>query len=86
MIWPGNLVSVTLMNAMYEHNDKKDPTALEGLLLATGGLDIFVLELSFTISSLDFWLNSSVSLHSLPGSHLTTLLSIRSLDALLDSH
>jgi OPT family oligopeptide transporter len=30
MIWPGNLVSVTLMNAMYESTDKKDPTVFGG--------------------------------------------------------
>ncbi|KAJ9155015.1 Small oligopeptide opt family [Pleurostoma richardsiae] len=30
MIWPGNLVSVTLMNAMYEKNDRRDPTILGG--------------------------------------------------------
>ncbi|KAH8880709.1 OPT family small oligopeptide transporter [Thozetella sp. PMI_491] len=30
MIWPGNLVSVTLMNAMYEKADNRDPTVLGG--------------------------------------------------------
>ena len=30
MIWPGNLVSVTLMNAMYENNDRPDPTIIGG--------------------------------------------------------
>lgn len=30
MIWPGNLVSVTLMNAMYETNDRPDPTFIGG--------------------------------------------------------
>ncbi|KAK3333123.1 OPT family small oligopeptide transporter [Cercophora scortea] len=30
MIWPGNLVAVTLMNAMYEKNEKKDPTIIGG--------------------------------------------------------
>lgn len=30
MIWPGNLVAVTLLNAMHETNDKKDPTVLGG--------------------------------------------------------
>lgn len=30
MIWPGNLVSVTLMNAMYEVNEAPDPTVLGG--------------------------------------------------------
>ena len=30
MIWPGTLVSVTLMNAMYEKNDRLDPTVLGG--------------------------------------------------------
>jgi hypothetical protein len=30
MIWPGNLVSVTLMNAMYEKNDVRDPTVIGG--------------------------------------------------------
>ncbi|KAK3943027.1 OPT family small oligopeptide transporter [Diplogelasinospora grovesii] len=30
MIWPGNLVSVTLMNAMYEKNERKDPTVIGG--------------------------------------------------------
>jgi OPT family oligopeptide transporter len=30
MIWPGNLVSVTLMNAMYEKNEKPDPTVIGG--------------------------------------------------------
>lgn len=30
MIWPANLVSVTLMNAMYEANDAPDPTVLGG--------------------------------------------------------
>ncbi|KND95134.1 Sexual differentiation process protein isp4 [Tolypocladium ophioglossoides CBS 100239] len=30
MIWPGNLVGVTLMNAMYEQNDLPDPTVLGG--------------------------------------------------------
>lgn len=30
MIWPGNLVAVTLMNAMYERNDKPDPTVFGG--------------------------------------------------------
>ena len=28
MIWPSNLVAVTLMNAMYEQNDKKDPSII----------------------------------------------------------
>lgn len=32
MVWPGNLVSVTLMNAMYEYNDKKDPTVFGGTI------------------------------------------------------
>lgn len=30
MIWPSNLVQVTLMTAMYETVDKKDPTILGG--------------------------------------------------------
>ncbi|SPQ22322.1 ba9f9298-0c3e-4ebf-8cd9-b40bdfe8c54c [Thermothielavioides terrestris] len=30
MIWPGNLVSVTLMNAMYESSDDRDPTVIGG--------------------------------------------------------
>lgn len=30
MIWPENLVGVTLMNAMYEGNDRPDPTVLGG--------------------------------------------------------
>ncbi|POR32840.1 Small oligopeptide transporter, OPT family [Tolypocladium paradoxum] len=30
MIWPGNLVGVTLMNAMYEQNDLPDPAVLGG--------------------------------------------------------
>lgn len=30
MIWPGNLVSVTLMNAMYETEAKPDPTIIGG--------------------------------------------------------
>ncbi|KAB5570146.1 OPT family small oligopeptide transporter [Coniochaeta sp. 2T2.1] len=30
MIWPGNLVSVTLMNAMYEKNEKPDPSVFGG--------------------------------------------------------
>lgn len=30
MIWPANLVSVTLMNAMYEGNEQPDPTVLGG--------------------------------------------------------
>ncbi|KAJ4292306.1 hypothetical protein N0V88_005938 [Collariella sp. IMI 366227] len=30
MIWPGNLVSVTLMNAMYESVDDKDPSVIGG--------------------------------------------------------
>ncbi|KAH6625020.1 OPT oligopeptide transporter protein-domain-containing protein [Chaetomium sp. MPI-SDFR-AT-0129] len=30
MIWPGNLVSVTLMNAMYESSEDRDPTVLGG--------------------------------------------------------
>jgi len=30
MIWPGNLVSVTLMNAMYEGVPKPDPTVFGG--------------------------------------------------------
>lgn len=30
MIWPGNLVSVTLMNAMYEQNARPDPTVFGG--------------------------------------------------------
>ncbi|KAF4461559.1 Sexual differentiation process isp4 [Fusarium albosuccineum] len=30
MIWPENLVGVTLMNAMYEGNDRPDPTILGG--------------------------------------------------------
>lgn len=32
MIWPGNLVGVTLMNAMYERNDRPDPTILGGTM------------------------------------------------------
>ncbi|MBE3044323.1 OPT/YSL family transporter, partial [Candidatus Bathyarchaeota archaeon] len=30
MIWPGTLVSVTLMNAMYERNDPRDPRIIGG--------------------------------------------------------
>lgn len=30
MIWPGTLVSVSLMNAMYAQNDKPDPTVFGG--------------------------------------------------------
>lgn len=30
MIWPGTLVSVTLMNAMYEQTDRPDPTVFGG--------------------------------------------------------
>ncbi len=30
MIWPGNLVSVTLMNAMYEDQEDRDPTVVGG--------------------------------------------------------
>ncbi|KAL2201399.1 OPT oligopeptide transporter protein-domain-containing protein [Corynascus similis CBS 632.67] len=30
MIWPGNLVSVTLMNAMYESSEDTDPTVIGG--------------------------------------------------------
>ncbi|KAH6627817.1 OPT oligopeptide transporter protein-domain-containing protein [Chaetomium tenue] len=30
MIWPGNLVSVTLMNAMYESSEDRDPTIIGG--------------------------------------------------------
>ena len=30
MIWPGNLVTVTLMNAMYESAPKPDPTVFGG--------------------------------------------------------
>lgn len=30
MIWPANLVAVTMMNAMYEKNDVKDPTVFGG--------------------------------------------------------
>lgn len=30
MIWPANLVSVVLMNAMYEKSDDKDPTVIGG--------------------------------------------------------
>ncbi|KAF5004264.1 hypothetical protein FDECE_9241 [Fusarium decemcellulare] len=32
MIWPENLVGVTLMNAMYEGNDRPDPTILGGTM------------------------------------------------------
>ncbi|KAF4969778.1 hypothetical protein FSARC_3055 [Fusarium sarcochroum] len=32
MIWPENLVGVTLMNAMYERNDAPDPTVLGGTM------------------------------------------------------
>ncbi|KAM5351346.1 hypothetical protein ACJ41O_004069 [Fusarium nematophilum] len=32
MIWPANLVGVTLMNAMYERNDSPDPTILGGTM------------------------------------------------------
>lgn len=32
MIWPANLVSVTLMNAMYEKNDHPDPTVFGGMM------------------------------------------------------
>lgn len=31
MIWPANLVSVTLMNAMYETRDKLDPNTFGGM-------------------------------------------------------
>jgi hypothetical protein len=30
MIWPGNLVAVTLMNAMYAKNERPDPTVFGG--------------------------------------------------------
>ncbi len=30
MIWPSNLVAVTLMNAMYEENTPKDPSVIGG--------------------------------------------------------
>jgi hypothetical protein len=33
MIWPGNLVAVTVLNAMYETNLAKDPTVLGGNML-----------------------------------------------------
>lgn len=32
MIWPANLASVTLMNAMYEKNDHPDPTIIGGTM------------------------------------------------------
>lgn len=32
MIWPANLVSVTLMNAMYENNERPDPTIFGGTI------------------------------------------------------
>jgi OPT family small oligopeptide transporter len=32
MIWPGNLASATLMNAMYESSDKKDSTVFGGTI------------------------------------------------------
>ena len=32
MIWPGNLVIVTLMNAMYEKIDERDPTVIGGTM------------------------------------------------------
>jgi len=32
MIWPGVLVSVTLMHAMYERNDQKDHTIIGGAM------------------------------------------------------
>lgn len=32
MIWPNILVSVTLMNAMYDRNDRPDPTVFGGKL------------------------------------------------------
>lgn len=32
MIWPGNLVSVALMNAMYEKNELRDPTIIGGTI------------------------------------------------------
>jgi hypothetical protein len=32
MIWPGNLVGVTLLNAMHETNDHPDPTILGGTM------------------------------------------------------
>jgi hypothetical protein len=32
MIWPGNLVAVSLLNAMYETHDDKDPTVLGGTM------------------------------------------------------
>ncbi|PHH72819.1 hypothetical protein CDD82_5787 [Ophiocordyceps australis] len=32
MIWPGNLVGVTLMNAMYEKDDVRDPKVLGGMM------------------------------------------------------
>ncbi|KAJ2906185.1 hypothetical protein MKZ38_002610 [Zalerion maritima] len=32
MIWPGNLVAVTLMNAMYEKNERPDPTVFGGTI------------------------------------------------------
>ncbi|KAK4442141.1 OPT family small oligopeptide transporter [Podospora aff. communis PSN243] len=32
MIWPGNLVAVTLMNAMYEKNDVRDPSVIGGAM------------------------------------------------------
>jgi hypothetical protein len=48
MIWPGNLVSVTLMNAMYESSEDRDPTVIGGSMpryrwfaLITGGAFIY---------------------------------------------
>lgn len=32
MIWPSILVSVTLMNAMYDRNDRPDPTVIGGTM------------------------------------------------------
>jgi hypothetical protein len=48
MIWPGNLVSVTLMNAMYESSEDRDPTVIGGSMpryrwfaLITGGAFVY---------------------------------------------
>ncbi|KAF4827716.1 Sexual differentiation process protein isp4 [Colletotrichum tropicale] len=43
MIWPGNLVSVTLMNAMYEKNDRPDPSFIGGSMPRYKWFSIIVL-------------------------------------------
>jgi hypothetical protein len=84
MIWPGNLVSVTLMNAMYEYNDKKDSTVFGGTIARYRWFG-YICAGAFVYYFIPGFLAHFLSVFAF-ATWIAPLLSIRSLEALQDSH